>query len=437
MSEKDTSKNGILPENVMKTDRYTILFREDNRGGPGGYESTYLTSEGNATKDSLYAKLDSFNGVSTAVKYRAIRNRNADELEKAIERGGRVGVVSGFKPSGAYHFGHSLAASTMAFFQKNGVQVFMPVADLEAELDTDLTRDQYVFWAADNLLDWGATGVDLDNAHVYLQTEESRVTEFAYAMAKYVDLQSCFDIYGFQKVRDEMPFVMSGLTQVGDILLPQHKDFGNYHSFMLSGQDQDGHMKMTTKLSDRHMESYKERSIVKTRPSSVYIPHVRGLFGNKQSSSRPDETIYMGSGVKKEGIDSRIDSAIKKIDRAVAVSVENVEKFALDMVTYIYQFEVHNRLDLNRAHTDERLISMCKENGQNNIDLIKNNIESVMKSHQRRREAVLRHAIARVERKPSDVDFWSIPDGSRVGEEKRNKTKWYDIVYEMRGALVP
>lgn len=276
----------------FETGRYKITVNELQKGGPGGYESVYLTSEGYPTSPALHNVLGKFSGSLLPNDNNSIRQRDGENLVAALEEGRSVGIASGFKPSGAYHFGHKLISETVSFFQKNGVQIFVPVADIECAMDPKLTREQYQFWAADNLLDWGANGVDLDAAHVYLQSEEFRVNMLSYIVARSLEFKLAADIYGADKLINDFPFLFAGITQVGDILLPQHNDFGNYHSFMVSGQDQDGHMKMTTALTKATLDSGIDLLGVTTIPSGFYVPHIRGISGNKASSSKAESTIY-------------------------------------------------------------------------------------------------------------------------------------------------
>ena len=115
----------------LKTDRYEINYREIAKGGPGGYESVYLTSEGDPTTKEMYDLLDSMNGKILPAQNYTLRQRNGSILTQALQEGKAIGIASGFKPSGAYHFGHKLTSSSVSFFQKNGVQIFIPIADLE------------------------------------------------------------------------------------------------------------------------------------------------------------------------------------------------------------------------------------------------------------------------------------------------------------------
>ena len=123
--------------------------------------------------------------------------RNSEELIKHLNDPTRYGIVSGRKPSGPCHFGHKLVIETINFFQKNGAQIFVPIADNEASLDPKIkSESQYKYFAADNLLDWGASGLNLDAAHVYFQSEETRVMNIAYAAARRLDLATIVDVYG-------------------------------------------------------------------------------------------------------------------------------------------------------------------------------------------------------------------------------------------------
>jgi len=46
----------------IETDRYQISIEETGEGGPGGYESVYLTSEGFPAAQELYDILEGFDG---------------------------------------------------------------------------------------------------------------------------------------------------------------------------------------------------------------------------------------------------------------------------------------------------------------------------------------------------------------------------------------
>ena len=481
---------------VIKTSRYKISVEEISEGGPGGYESVYLAKEGDRATDGLYGVLNGFNGRLLPAVNKTVRQRNGDALENALKTGKPMGIASGFKPSGAYHFGHRLTSSTLAFFQKNGVQVFVPVADVECQMAKE-KPEQYMLTAADNLLDWGANGVNLDAAHVYFQSEENRVFTISYKIAPKLNFGDVVDIYGAKKLLlgdpkkgkpAEFPFIFSGITQVADILLPQHTDFGNELSFMVSGQDQDGHMKMTMLLTGRTLDDEIFLEGVKAIPSAFYIPHVRGLRGDKASSSDPKSTLYLGAGKPvlhaesgKIGweydlsLDDRISRSIQTMGNALRDDRELVEKFALDMVRYIDFFNAHSNVSFNelsasskysnlqekmelattleeqaviQSEIDNYLIDECKAVKQDNIEIVFDSMEEALKEHQKRRQAVFNYSKERSSYRPQggwslDDDrpvqpgFWKIPERAAVDEAKRNKTRWFDIISAAADKIVP
>lgn len=452
----------------VDTKRYKITYEELSKGGPAGYESVYLISEGDPAPEELYDLLSSMKGHILAAENKNIRQRNGAELIEALKKRKKIGIASGFKPSGPYHFGHKLTSSAVSFFQKNGAQIFMPVADLECMLDTKMSKEDYMFWAADNLIDWGANGVDLDAAHVYLQSEEHRVSNLAYLMARGLEFDLTIDTYSFEKMFKEFPFLFAGITQVGDIVLPQHQDFGNYHSFMVSGQDQDGHMKMTVELARKALESKIELPGVQTVPSGFYIPHIRGIVG-KASSSKPENTLYIGSGPKGQDLSERTKTCLEKIDCALKdVSLrDNVRKGALDMVRYIDVFNRKSKLDFGKSlarmsnymkqhidtvdeetksqFIDEYLMKECGKIGQDNVQLVRDLLLEVLAKHQRRRKEVFKYALERADLKdeggwsdsplPSMPSFWKVPKRAVVDESKRNRTQWYHIVAAARDRI--
>ena len=465
----------------IKTSRYDISYKEKSKGGPGGYESVYLTGEADPVDEDLYALIEKMDGKLLPAEQRALRQRNANTLIQSIREGKNSGIASGFKPSGAYHFGHKLASSAVSFFQKNGIKIFMPVADLECMLDKKISKEQYLYWAADNLLDWGANGIDLDATHVYLQSEEHRVSNLAFLLARGLSFDLAVDTYGIEKLcgnpaktedKGEFPFLFGGITQVGDILLPQHYDFGNAHSFMVSGQDQDGHMKMTVELTRRALESGISLSGISKIPSGLYIPHIRGIVG-KASSSKPETTIYLGSGPYQFHLEDRIKDAKLKLERALANPAmrENVHLAALDMVRYIEFFNNKSKVNFEEAlrtmprslrdridedvngeksslWIDEYLLKECENVGQDNVALVSDALPLALEEHQMKRKKVLDYAVAKKNtmgtgawaledsnsQKPS---FWNVPEKAVVDGSKRNNTRWEDLVVSMRDKLIP
>lgn len=453
----------------VRTKSYDIIFRQIMQTGPVGFESTYLTEEGEEATGEFYESFRDFDGRFLPVVQRVIRQRNGAELAKALNEGKTIGIASGFKPSGAVHFGHKLTTSALVYFQRNGMQLFIPVADVEAateerlmESDPALSkRRRWEYWAADNLLDWGACGVNMDAAHIYLQSEEKRSLDMAAGLIRSIDFDFAIDTYTLEKIAENMPFLFAGATQAGDIILPQHPDFDNYHSFMVSGPDQDGHMRMTLEMIKNSLKSGQRVSGLQTAPSAFYIPHIRGLAGTKAGSSVPESTIFIGPGPQKYGLEERVRESEAKMKAALSATPLAAELCALDMTRYLSEFNRYSDVDFralsesiptsvadalkNAATPEERamirgryMLDACAQRGQRNSDIVLGRLETEIGMHAARREAVCEYALARAQgRSASPPSFWeTLPDRAYVPESLRNRTKWYDIVNELRNDLM-
>jgi tryptophanyl-tRNA synthetase len=324
-------KNGDLTVKGVTTDRYAITFDERKKVElPVGFESKLYDGVGEKVTEAHYDKLAGYLGQPLSVGGKAFDSgRNLGALLEHMGDPTSFGIVSGRKPAGPCHFGHMLVVDTLAFFQKNGASIFMPMADLEASLDSKITNPRhYMYFTADNILDWGAVGLDLDGAHVYLQSEEQRVMNLGYKAARGLTFQMNVDIYGRDTILDEYQFLFASLTQVGDILLPQHPDFGRKHSVMISGADQDGNMSLTTALSRELLK--RDKPEIHSVPSSLYVRTISNLKGDKESASAPDTTIYLGPSrnvyhvedgrrtlmdIRKLNLPERLDDGAEKIMR--------------------------------------------------------------------------------------------------------------------------
>ncbi len=447
--------------NVIVFDRIEMLRRN---GGPTGNEAVLYDNVADPVPQAVYSILrDSYAFVPPIVLNMQFDSmRNAEELIKHLHDPTSYGIASGRKPSGPCHFGHKLVIETISFFQKNGAQIFVPIADNEASLDPKIKNEsQYKYFAADNLLDWGACGLNLDAAHVYLQSEEMRVMNIAYAAARRLDLATTVDVYGRETMADEMNFLFASLTQVGDILLPQHPDFGKRHSFMLSGADQDGNMSMTTTLANRAIQSYSNdpsaTRYVKTAPSSLYVKSISNLDGKKESASEPDTTIYLGpsrniysrsehgskilESIRVLSLSDRIADSFEKIDRFNSKDAEKVAAAILRRQPLFAEFSSEKGMDVER---------------------FKNKLTEILNEHQSKRGAVFEHAVLKVlkdhkangtenseaaqklirtakkkipdfnaAKEPIAPRFWETPDSANVPESRKNvKTKWFYMVSE-------
>jgi len=207
---------------------------------------------------------------------------------EGLRRGEPVAVLTGFMPSGRFHFGHKLTADQLIYYQRVlGLRVFVALADAEAFAVRRIPRREAIRLGVEeyvaNLI---ALGLDPDKTVFYFQTNRGapyyRLIQLASGRVTAAEMEA---IYG-----DLTPAkVVSALTQVADILHPQLDEYGGYKRVLVPvGVDQDPHLRLTRDIVDRL-----SGVVELMRPASTYHKLIRGLDGGKMSSSRPDYTIFL------------------------------------------------------------------------------------------------------------------------------------------------
>ena len=212
-----------------------------------------------------------------------LAHRELEHFLSDAEKGKPVAVMSGIKPSSEFHLGSKLTAEELIYYQKQfGAKVFYAIADLEAFADNGLTLEQSHETAVSNVADLLALGLDEKNAHIYKQSEERRVMNAAFIYSKRATPAMLSAIYGERNYS----LYFSALLQVGDILLPQHKDFGGPKRVLVPvGIDQDPHIRFARDIA------FKEKLML---PCSTYHATMRGLRGETKMSKRdPSSTLSL------------------------------------------------------------------------------------------------------------------------------------------------
>ncbi|BAA81476.2 tryptophanyl-tRNA synthetase [Aeropyrum pernix K1] len=214
-------------------------------------------------------------------------HRDFDKILEAKARGERVAVLTGFMPSGKFHFGHKLTVDQLIYLQKNGFKVFVAIADAEAFAVRRIGREEAVRIAVEEYIaNMIALGLDPKDTEFYFQTNRGtpyfRLIQLFSGKVTAAEMEA---IYG-ELTPAKM---MASLTQAADILHVQLDEYGGYrHVVVPVGADQDPHLRLTRDLADR-MAGVVELE----RPASTYHKLQPGLDGRKMSSSRPDSTIFL------------------------------------------------------------------------------------------------------------------------------------------------
>ena len=205
-------------------------------------------------------------------------HRDFERILEAMESNGEFAVLSGIKPTGEFHLGTLMTAREIIYFQKQGAKTFYCVADIEAYEDNNIPFEKSQKIAVGNIADVLALGLDPKKAYIYMQSKEMRVRNFAMIFARRVTLATMRAIYGERNIG----LYFSALIQAGDILLPQHEDFGGPKPTVIPvGVDQDPHLRFTRDLAQKF-----RRKFGFILPSSTYHKLIKGLDGSPKMSKR-------------------------------------------------------------------------------------------------------------------------------------------------------
>jgi tryptophanyl-tRNA synthetase len=229
-------------------------------------------------------------------------HRDLDKFLDIIEKGGKAALVTGFMPSGPFHFGHKMVADQIIYFQRMGVKAFIAIADAEAYAVRKVPRKKIFEYARIYVANLIALGVDPNKTVFYMQTNYEppyyRLLQLASSKVTMSELRA---IYG-----DVEPSkVIAIFTQVADILHPMLEDFGKFDGVVVPvGPDQDPHIRLTRDIAERLGDEVGGLA----KPASTYHKLMRGLDGGeKMSSSRPESYI---------SLNEPIETAISKLMRA-------------------------------------------------------------------------------------------------------------------------
>ena len=217
--------------------------------------------------------------------------RNFQQIVNAIKEGKNYAVVTGMMPSGKMHIGHKMIVDQLIWYQRNGAEIYIPIADMEAysargmnfETSRELAISEYI-------TNYIALGLNFEkkNIHIYLQSENKIVNDLAYKLARKVNLSEMKAIYGFL-TSTNLAHLYAPLIQVADILHPQLGECdGPKPTVVPVGPDQDPHIRLTRDIAER----FKSRFNFIT-PSSTYHRFITGLTGGKMSSSKPKTAIFL------------------------------------------------------------------------------------------------------------------------------------------------
>lgn len=179
-------------------------------------------------------------------------HRGFEYIYDAIKNNRNFAVLTGLMPSGKMHFGHKMTIEQVRYYQSQGADVHIAVADIEAYSFRGIPlKDAERIALEEYVPSYIALGLDPARTEVYFQSKRQEVKDIAWKLAKKVNMSEFLAIYGFSG-EDNMSHLFSPLVQVGDILHVQLEKFGGPRPTIVPvGVDQDPHMRLTRDIVGR------------------------------------------------------------------------------------------------------------------------------------------------------------------------------------------
>jgi tryptophanyl-tRNA synthetase len=179
-------------------------------------------------------------------------HRDLDVVVDCMGAGNPFGVLTGLMPSGRMHLGHSMVIEQVRWFQEQGADVTVAVADLEAlaTRGTSISKGRQTA-LREYVLNYAAMGLDPDNTNVYFQSSRPAVQRLAFTLGQRTNLSEFEAIYGFNG-ETNLAHVQAPLVQVGDIVHPQMEEYGGLRPIVVPvGVDQDPHLRLTRDITQK------------------------------------------------------------------------------------------------------------------------------------------------------------------------------------------
>lgn len=211
--------------------------------------------------------------------------RDLKQIAKAIKNKKKFYVLTGLMPTAEkIHFGNKMVVENMRYFQEQGADAYILVADLEAAAARGVSLEESRKRALDfHIPAYIALGLDPKKTIFYFQSENIKVTHLASETSKKVTANEFKAIYGAL----EPGRIYSAFTQVGDILYPQLEE--RMPGIIPTGIDQDPHLRLTRDIVRRTRQKYNFFA-----PSGIYHKYTPSLDGGlKMSKSKPESCIEL------------------------------------------------------------------------------------------------------------------------------------------------
>ncbi len=211
--------------------------------------------------------------------------RDLKRISECIKTRKPFYALTGIQPSAEkIHFGTKAVVENLAYFQQEGAETFILIADLESAATRGISIEEGRKRAMQfHIPAYLALGLDIRKTKFYFQSENRTVTKLAFEAAQKITLNEFKGAYGSA----EPGKILSAITQIGDMIFPQEK-YGRPTSGIIPvAIDQEPHIRLCRDYLHK-MESTKRFTPI----SSLYLKFLPSMDGAaKMSKSNPKGNI--------------------------------------------------------------------------------------------------------------------------------------------------
>jgi tryptophanyl-tRNA synthetase len=204
-------------------------------------------------------------------------HREFDKFYRALKKGEKCAIVSGFNASGTIHLGHRVVFDTNLYFQREfGIPVFIPISDDESYV-AGKVKDQkealkYSLELARELI---AYGFDPKKTYFIIDQIYTNIYNLAIKLSAKINISEVKATYGY-KSEENIGLHFYPAVQSAHILFPQEK-LGIKQVLVPIGPDEDAHIRICRDVAP--LFGFE-------KPSILHLAFMPGVDGEKMSKSK-------------------------------------------------------------------------------------------------------------------------------------------------------
>lgn len=234
-------------------------------------------------------------------------HRDFDKFYRAIKKGEKCAIVSGFNASGTIHLGHKAVFDTNLYFQKKyGIPVFIPISDDESYVSGKVkNQEEALKYSLELAKELMAYGFNPHKTFFIIDQIYTNIYNLAIKLSRKINISEIKATYGY-KNEENIGLHFYPAIQSAHILFPQEK-FGIKHVLVPIGPDEDAHIRICRDIASR--EGYE-------KPAILHASFLPGIDGEKMSKSK-NNAIFLKEDTK---------SIINKISKAYSGGQKTTEE---------------------------------------------------------------------------------------------------------------